>query len=170
MGNNMTEPPAYSLREVETVLPVSAKTVRNWLDRRLVYLNANEDRKDGSWRRFTELDAFRLVSIGLMVAYGVPVSLASRILEGELMSIAAEMGLDPRGATLEDLLHGLEGRELRLLVSGSADEDQKWKVITRDENFDDYWPVHFTTIRLHLVASRLLSALTNNRRRLGTRN
>lgn len=63
----------------------NAKVIRNWLDRKQVMLEANEEREGQKWRQFSVWDAFRLAVIRRLVEFCVPVELASLIVGGLLV-------------------------------------------------------------------------------------
>jgi hypothetical protein len=61
---------------------ISQKRVRNWLDRDLIFLDANAERGDaGKHRRFTELDCVRMGLVGRLTRYGFAPEGASKIAE-----------------------------------------------------------------------------------------
>ncbi|NUB09726.1 hypothetical protein FW320_26645 [Azospirillum sp. Vi22] len=63
----------------------NAKVIRNWLDRKQVTLEANEEREGQKWRRFSVWDAFRLAVIRRLVEFCIPVEAAGLIVGGLLV-------------------------------------------------------------------------------------
>jgi DNA-binding transcriptional MerR regulator len=60
---------------------ISEKRARNWLDRDLIFLDANEQRDESRHRRFSELDCVRLALVARLTLFGFSAEEASKILE-----------------------------------------------------------------------------------------
>ncbi|TVM16687.1 hypothetical protein DPQ33_11905 [Oceanidesulfovibrio indonesiensis] len=73
--------PRFTFTEAALAAGVKPKTVRNWLDRGQIHLDAEEQREGEGWRRFSALDALRIAAVARLVERCIPVSKASRIVE-----------------------------------------------------------------------------------------
>lgn len=71
---------------------VPIKTLRNWLDRDQVLLDASPDRQKGKWRRFSHWDVLRLALAKPLVDYSVPVEFASLVVGGLLTPLNLHLG------------------------------------------------------------------------------
>jgi hypothetical protein len=81
---------------------ISQKRVRNWLDRDLIFLDANAGRGDaGKHRRFTELDSVRMGIVGRLTRYGFAPEWASKITE-EIFFGCLEAAKFPSGYKASD--------------------------------------------------------------------
>lgn len=70
-----------SLSTAAAAAGLSPKTIRNWLDRGLVHLDASDDRGERAWTRFGPVEMARLAFVGRASGFGVGVTEADRIFE-----------------------------------------------------------------------------------------
>lgn len=74
----------YSFTEASLAAGMGPKALRNWIDRGLINLEADENRDGDGWRRFTLYDVLRLAATKELVEFGVSVSEAFRIADAIL--------------------------------------------------------------------------------------
>lgn len=74
----------YSFTEAALAAGVGPKTLRNWVDRGLINLDADANREGDGWRRFTLYDVLRLAVTRELVEFGVSVSESFRIADALL--------------------------------------------------------------------------------------
>lgn len=107
---------------------ISQKRVRNWLDNKSIYLDANEQRiEDGKHRRFSELDVIRLGLIARLTQIGFSAEEASEFIE-DIFKIWSETpipGFSPRSK--RDKLLGVLC-VFRLTIHWDEDDEQ-WKYL-----------------------------------------
>ena len=74
----------YSFTEAALAAGMGPKALRNWIDRGLINLEADENRDGDEWRRFTLYDVLRLAATRELVEFGVSVAEAFRIADAIL--------------------------------------------------------------------------------------
>lgn len=67
--------------EVIYAANISAKRLRNWLDRGLITLSAEDREAEGKHRRFSFLDAVRIAVVASLTNYGLSAENASELVE-----------------------------------------------------------------------------------------
>ena len=147
----------FTIKEAESATGCSPRALRNWVDRKQVYLDAEQDRDDQTWRRFSLLDVTRFALVGRLVACGVSVQRASEIIEDHLGGTFKLLGSyknTPAGA----LVAGLKGRPI-IAVPG---DDGAWKTIDESE-ISDSFPAAFVKVNTALVAAKVIQVLEMNR-------
>lgn len=81
----------FTFREAALAAGVTPKTLRNWIDRKLILLDANADREDDTWRKFSLLDVIRIAFVYRLVGYCVSVRSASELIEDTIVSLAKQL-------------------------------------------------------------------------------
>lgn len=82
----------FPLRQAVAASKVPEPTLRNWLNRRQLPLNAQEDREEGSWRLFSERDIVTIALAGRLYRLGVPVSQIQKIVGPMVSSYEGALG------------------------------------------------------------------------------
>ena len=79
--NQLSREPQYPFNSVTKITDVKMRQLRNWLERGAIKLDANDKRKNGKHRRFSEMDMFRIALISSLVSMGFSHIRASEIAE-----------------------------------------------------------------------------------------
>ena len=96
---------------------ISQKRVRNWLDRNLIHLDADEERAgETGHRRFSQLDVIRLGIIARLTVYGFSAERASEIVEDLLDGLldVSEFPAKPQLSRREKILGSLRTTSMTL--------------------------------------------------------
>lgn len=78
----------FTFTEAALAAGVKPKTLRNWLDRGQIALDAEDEREGDGWRRFSFIDVLRIAFVSRLVDYCVPVRVASNLIEDTIISHA----------------------------------------------------------------------------------
>jgi len=81
----------FTFGEAALAAGVTPKTLRNWTDRKLILLDADTDREDDTWRKFSLLDVIRIAFVSRLVGYCVSVRSASELIEDTIVSLAKQL-------------------------------------------------------------------------------
>ncbi|MHC1710593.1 MAG: hypothetical protein AB9872_00330 [Solidesulfovibrio sp.] len=81
----------FTFREAALAAGMTPKTLRNWIDRKLILLDADTDREDDTWRKFSLLDVIRIAFVYRLVGYCVSVNRASELIEDTIVSLAKQL-------------------------------------------------------------------------------
>jgi len=129
MGPQMTKPEIYIPFSAAThAVGISQKRVRNWLDRNLIHLDADEERTgETKHRRFSELDVMRLGVIARLTVYGFSAERASEIVE-ELLDKLRDVSEFPAKLQLsrEDKILGSLSTVSMTIWWNEDDETDQW--------------------------------------------
>ena len=116
--NNPITRAQVTFRHAARAAGVTEKTLRNWLDRGQVILSGDDDREEGTWRRFSILDVVRLAIIGRISAYGLAVRDAAEIVS-DMVDDRTQALMRFRSTPPGALVAGLHG--LRLAIQKFPD-------------------------------------------------
>lgn len=83
--------PQFSFTEAALAAGVTPKTLRNWMDRKQICLDADQEREGDAWRRFSILDVIRVAFVSKLVGYCVSVRTASELIESTIVSLAKRL-------------------------------------------------------------------------------
>jgi len=83
--------PQFSFREAALAAGVTPKTLRNWLDRGQILLDADAEREGDANRRYSLLDTMRIAFVSRLVGYCVSVRMASELIEETIVSLAKRL-------------------------------------------------------------------------------
>jgi DNA-binding transcriptional MerR regulator len=126
-------PHTLTFRQVAQAAGITEKTLRNWLDRNQVRLDAQRDRSGEKWRRFSVEDAVRIALIGKLSMFGIPIVQAASVIEdfvGSQIVRATSTFNKP-----ENLSHMMWFLNDYLAVYD--DGGLKWKIVARRETWEN---------------------------------
>lgn len=96
---------------------ISEATLRNWLDRGQVWLEGDDEREEGAWRRFALVDVVRLAIVGRLVGYGLTVEQAAEYASDAFDGLFRYL-CDDRRTNRFTLPHSLRGYAMALIRNG----------------------------------------------------
>lgn len=84
MPTIQVDSPQFSFREAALASGVSLTQLRNWIDRKQILLDANTEREDASWRKFSILDVLRIAFVSKLACFTSIVT-ASELVETTML-------------------------------------------------------------------------------------
>lgn len=96
--------PLYPFGAVVAVTGVKAATLRNWLTRKQLVLNANEDHDEEKWRLFSVRDTVQIAVLNSLSSLGLSIKDASTVAD-VLMPLIENMAVRIGGFAGDPVLH-----------------------------------------------------------------
>src|SRR5512147_1616517 len=140
---------------------ITEKALRNWLDKGQVWLEGDDDREQGQWRRFSLMDVVRLAVIGSLVRYGIGVPAAAEIIATNVDHKLRAFARDPC-APRRALYAALNSVTIVISNGGAADGDDRLNCrfgYGPADTPDTHDLRHFILIRVDEIANDVLARL-----------